>query len=360
MLLVLRDGMARLGVLAPIPAERSERRRAFVDALLAGILPFVAFYAAWGYLREDAAAYFARLLEVNTGLIADEILGEVERAGDACGRRAQSRAGDDRPSSSLAFAGRWLWKRYRSRLPKAFAAIAVYLEVLWVYLSVTLIADALNIVVDVGRSHRQAMVWLGDVREWVGDQLVPVAWVWDAVEWLLGEVGGIVLLPIAWLTIAGRDLRAGGRPSDRAPRRRMSCMRAQARFDTLPSRLRARLRDLWSDLDLAVPADRPRAAADVARRTGARRLVHPAVHDRAGAGCRARVRRSPGSSARRSSAGSGWSMPRSSSSFVPLVIEPLRVVLVASAYDAVIGRLAPIATGAAEVAEDLADEAGAR
>ncbi len=35
--------------------------------------------------------------------------------------------------------------------------------------------------------------------------------------------------------------------------------------------------------------------------------------------------------------------------FVPLVIEPLRVVLVASAYDAVIGRLAPAAPVTPEV-----------
>src|SRR5690348_15733332 len=41
MLLVLRDGMVQLGVLAPVPADRATRRRAFVDALLAGILPFV-------------------------------------------------------------------------------------------------------------------------------------------------------------------------------------------------------------------------------------------------------------------------------------------------------------------------------
>ena len=232
MLLVLRDGMARLGVIAPIPAERSERRRAFVDALLGGILPFVAFYAAWGYLREDAAAYFSRLLEVNTGLIAEEIFGEVERAGD--GAAGELSLGPVTIAIIvLAFAGRWLWNRYRSRLPRGFAAIAVYLEVLWVYLSVTLIADALNIVI-AWAQQRQAMVWLGDVREWVGDQLVPVAWVWDAVEWLLGEVGGIVLLPIAWLTIAGviygqavapQSARLGGDV----------VQRAQARFNTLPS-----------------------------------------------------------------------------------------------------------------------------
>ncbi|HEX5728657.1 MAG TPA: hypothetical protein VFX99_04415, partial [Microbacterium sp.] len=143
MLLVLRDGMAQLGVLAPIPTDRSERRRAFVDALLAGILPFVAFYAAWGYLREDAAAYFARVLEVNSGLIADEILGGAERAGDAAAGEL-SLGPVTIGLIVVAFIGRWLWKRYRSRLPKALAAIAVYLEVLWVYLSVTLVADAFD------------------------------------------------------------------------------------------------------------------------------------------------------------------------------------------------------------------------
>ena len=256
----------------------------------------------------------------------------------------------------LAFAGRWLWNRYRSRLPRGFAAIAVYLEVLWVYLSVTLIADALNIVI-AWAQQRQAMVWLGDVREWVGDQLVPVAWVWDAVEWLLGEVGGIVLLPIAWLTIAGviygqavapQSARLGGDV----------VQRAQARFNTLPSRLRARLRDLWSDLiSRFQPIGRAlllmwRAgpvlvgsyillftivlALDAALEFGVTRVIGP------------------------EELGGFWMVNAPLIFlFVPLVIEPLRVVLVASAYDAVIGRLAPTAPVAAEVTE-VADEAGAR
>ena len=359
MLLVLRDGMVRLGVIAPVPIERSERRRAFTDALLAGILPFVAFYAAWGYLREDAAAYFSRLLEVNTGLIADEILGGAERAGD--GAVGELSLGPVTIGIIvLAFAGRWLWKRYRSRLPRGFAAIAVYLEVLWVYLSVTLIADALNVVVAWAQS-RQAMVWLGDLREWIGAQLVPVAWVWDAVEWLLGEVGGIVLLPIAWLTIAGviygqavapQTARLGG----------TVIVRAQARFQTLPSRLRARLRDVWSDLiSRFQPIGRAlllmwRAgpvlvgsyillftivlALDAALEYGTSRLVGP------------------------EELGSFWMVNAPLIFlFVPLVIEPLRVVLVASAYDAVIGRLAPPAAGDGGAAADhdaAVDEAQAR
>jgi hypothetical protein len=339
MLLVLREGMARLGVIAPIPTERAARRRAFVDALLAGILPFVAFYAAWGYLREDAAAYFSRLLEVNTGLIADEIFGETARAGD--GAVGELSLGPVTIAVIvLAFAGRWLWKRYRTRLPKWAAAVAVYLEVLWVYLSVTLIADALNTVV-AWAQQRQAMVWLADLRDWVGAQLVPVAWVWDAVEWLLGEVGGILLLPIAWLTIAGviygqavapQTARLGG----------TVIVRAQARFNTLPSRLRARLRDVWSDLiSRFQPIGRAlllmwRAgpvlvgsyillftillALDAALELGVTRVVGP------------------------EELGSFWMVNAPLIFlFVPLVIEPLRVVLVASAYDAVIGRLAPVA-----------------
>jgi hypothetical protein len=354
MLLVLRDGMVRLGVLAPIPADRSGRRRAFVDALLAGILPFVAFYAAWGYLREDAAAYFSRLLEVNTGLIAEDILGGAERAGD--GAVGELSLGPVTIAIIVAaFAGRWLWKRYRSRLPKALAALAVYLEVLWVYLSVTLIADALN---DVATwvQDRQAMVWLADVREWVGAQLAPVAWVWDAVEWALGEVGGVILLPIAWLTIAGviygqavapQTARLGG----------VVATRARARFDTLPSRLRARLRDIWSDL---VSRFQPIGRAlllmwragpvligsyillftvvlglDAALELGITRVIGP------------------------QELGGFWMVNAPLIFlFVPLVIEPLRVVLVASAYDAVIGRLAPAPVSASDVA--AVDEAPVR
>ena len=354
MLLVLRDGMAQLGVLAPVPADRSERRRAFVDALLAGILPFVAFYAAWGYLREDAAAYFARVLEVNSGLIADEILGGAERAGDAAAGEL-SLGPVTIGLIVVAFIGRWLWKRYRSRLPKALAAIAVYLEVLWVYLSVTLVADAFDSVV-VWVQSRQAMVWLGDLREWLNAQLVPVAWMWDAVEWLLGEVGGIVLLPIAWLTIAGVIYGQAVAPQT-AQLGGAVVIRAKARFDTLPSRLRARLRDVWSDLvSRFQPIGRAlllmwRAgpvligayvllftivlALDAAFEFGISRLVGP--HEL-----------------------NGFWMVNAPLIFlvVALVIEPLRIALVASAYDAVIGRLARVSTEGS--AQSLVDEAPVR
>jgi len=349
MLLVLRDGMAKLGVIAPIPKDRAARRSAFIDALLAGILPFVAFYAAWGYLKEDAAAYFSRLLEVNTGLIAEEIFGGTERAGD--GAAGELSLGPVTIAIIVAaFVGRWLWKRYRTRLPKWSAAIAVYLEVLWVYLSVTLIADALAIVSRWVQS-RQGLVWLGDLREWVGAQLVPVAWIWDGIEWFLGEVGGIVLLPIAWLAIAG--VIYGQAVAPQTVRLGSGVVtRARARFDTLPSRLRARLRDIWADLiSRFQPIGRAlllmwRAgpvligsyillftlllALDAALEVGITRVIGP-----------------------QELAGFWIVNAPLIFLFVPLVIEPLRVVLVASAYDAVIGRLAPAtAPAAGEVVDE--------
>lgn len=338
MLLVLRDGMVALGAIAPVPVDRAGRRRAFIDALMAGILPFVAFYAAWGYLREDAAAYFARLLDVNSGLLADEILSGQERAGDAAVGEL-SLGPITIALIAAAFAGRWLWKRYRSRLPRALAVVAVYLEILWVYLSVTLIAGALAVVTSWVQT-RQGIVWLADLRAWLADRLVPVAWAWDGVEWILGEVGGIVLLPIAWLTIAGviygqavapQSARLGG----------AAYTRARARFDTLPSRLRARLKDVWADL-IARFQPIGRAVVLMWRAgpvlIGMYILLFTVLLALDGV-LELGISRAVGPNEL-----AGFWMVNAPLIFlaVPLVIEPLRVVLVASAYDAVIARLVPV------------------
>lgn len=56
MLLVLRDAMPHLRALAPLPADPRARRSAFLDGVLGGILPFVAFHAAWGLIRQAPAA----------------------------------------------------------------------------------------------------------------------------------------------------------------------------------------------------------------------------------------------------------------------------------------------------------------
>ena len=43
----------------------------------------------------------------------------------------------------------------------------------------------------------------GPCRGWISSLFAPVGWVWDGVEWAIGEAGGLLLRPVAWLAIAG-------------------------------------------------------------------------------------------------------------------------------------------------------------
>jgi hypothetical protein len=94
------------------------------------------------------------------------------------------------------------------------------------------------------------MVWLADLRETVASVFLPLAWLWEAVEWMLGEAGGLILLPVAWLTIAGVVY---GRAVAPAPVSTEALggevgRRIRSRYRSLPQRLRARVGDIWSDL----------------------------------------------------------------------------------------------------------------
>ncbi len=338
MFLVLRDGMTRLGAIAPLPADAAGRRRAFVDAVLGGILPFFAFYAAWGYLRDDMAAYASRALEVQTGAVfaaegADPDLDPVLELVFEPVTVALI---------VLAFAGRWAWKRYRERLPREAAIGAVYLEAVWVFLTVTLISQVFGSVNEWVQS-RQAMVWLGDARSWLVAHLEPVAWVWEAVEWFLGEAGGIMLLPLAWLTIAG--VIYGQAVAPEKPRLRVAAIeRVRGRYASLPQALRRRLGDLGSEL---MSRFRPIGQAIVLMwragpvLVGGYILLYTVV-----LGLERLLRFAITRIVGPNDLYSFWFVADTAILLlVPLVIEPLRVALVASAYDATLSRLV---TGAAD------------
>ncbi|WEK12842.1 MAG: hypothetical protein P0Y48_10250 [Candidatus Microbacterium phytovorans] len=245
MFLVLRRGMPTLRALAPLPDGPRERRRAFLDGVLGGILPFVAFYAAWGFIRDDVADY---LNGVHTWLAAwgqNAAVNGLEF--DTTGTGDQ--IGFDIVTATIlvaAFVGRWAHKRWKSQLPLWTGVPATYLEVLWVYLAAYILTDLARAVTD-WIASRQAMVWLADVRESMVGVLAPVGFVWDAVEWLLGEAGGLILLPVAWLTIAGVIYGQAVRAT--APRLRGRVVEhVRTRYDTVPQRVRRRLRDIWLEV----------------------------------------------------------------------------------------------------------------
>lgn len=248
MFLVLRDGMGQLRAISPLPANGPARRREFFDALMVGILPFFAFYAAWGYLREDAVSYSSRVLELSTGRrIAAALLG-TEDGGDGL-NGAITVTPLTIAIVIVAFALRWLLKRHRDRLPRWFGVFAAYLEAVWVYFAAVVISDVVG-AVSAWISTRQGMVWLGDLRAAIENVFAPLGWLWGATEWLLGEAGGIILLPVAWLTIAGVLYGQAVAPAALSTEQLGGDVghRIRRRYRSLPARLRMRLGDLWSDL----------------------------------------------------------------------------------------------------------------
>ncbi len=250
MLLVLRPDMPRLAQLAPLPDGERARRISFLDGVLGGILPFVAFYAAWGFIREDVTTYINDASQWSSwwGLAAAARLETYDTAGRITdlGLNATTIG-----IVVLAFTGRWLYKRFAKRLPRrsgaaVFGVIAVYLEVLWVYLAVYVVSDLLGIV-QTWIQSRQAIVWLGDFRAGLTGWLAPFGVAWDGVEWLLGEAGGVILLPVAWLTIAG--VIYGQAVKAAAPRLAGARLRAtRDRYAKLPARLRRRLADIGASI----------------------------------------------------------------------------------------------------------------
>lgn len=201
MFLVVRDGLRELQAIAPVPPTPAERRQTFLTTLLASILPFFAVYAAWGMLQDDVIAYDFRALQVRSDLGWQSIVDGTEVPTGAVGSNLTL----DAVTGVLivvAFAGRWAWKKWPKKLPAPFSILAVYLEAVWVLLSIMVIKDALE-TVNTWMDTRVGIQWALDFREWVSAQLVPVAWVWDGVEWFIGQLAGLVVEPLAWLAIAG-------------------------------------------------------------------------------------------------------------------------------------------------------------
>lgn len=341
MFLVLRDGMVRLGAIAPPPADRDGRLRSFRDALLSSVLPFIAVYAVLGFLVEDVAAYLDAALAVQTGRewagVAESVATGVTVDVDTSGAVTEL-AWEPWTIALivLAFAGRWAWKRWRARLPRWTVLVATYLEALWIFLAAYFIGEALGQVTGWIES-RQAMAWLADARAWIGGWFAPLGWAWDAVGWVVGEIGALILVPLAWLTIAGVIYGQAVSPEGVQWRGQL-VEGARTRYGSVPQRVRRRLSDLGSDVGARF---RPvwRAVVLMWRsgpiliggyvllyvvvmlaeqwlRIGLIRLIGPQDF---------------------------WTFWLVAGTplllLVPLVIEPLRTAVIASAYDATIGAL---------------------
>ncbi|UYO97528.1 hypothetical protein OED01_01990 [Microbacterium sp. M28] len=244
MFLVVRDGLRELQAIAPVPQAAAERRQTFLNTLLASILPFFAVYAAWGMLQDDVIAYDFRALQVRSDIGWRAIVDGSEAPTGALGTDLTL----DAVTGMLivvAFAGRWAWKKWPKKLPAPFSVLAVYLEAVWVLLSIMVIKGALE-GLQAWVDTRVGIQWALEFRDWVGEQLTPLAWVWDGVEWFIGQLAGLTVEPLAWLAIAG--VIYGQAIAAEKPKLDIALYkRARTHVDRVPSLLRRMLGQLGAE-----------------------------------------------------------------------------------------------------------------
>jgi hypothetical protein len=335
MFLVLRDGLRNLQEVAPLPESPVERRRTYLSALLAGILPFFAVYWAQKLLRDDVIDYSSRALQVRTDLY-------WAAAANGEGPLSSEDSVQNLPFNVwtvsiivLAFAGRWAWSKWSDRLAAWLSPVAVYFEVVWVFFSVILLGDLFE-TVRAWVDRRAVMVLLDDIREQILAAVAPLRWLWDGIGWVLAEAGPVLLAPLAWLTIAGVVFgQAIVAEKLRVESELISRIREHAKV--IPNPLVRRLKDLGDELGARIrPIGRalllmwragPVLVASYALLfvavkalgsyldLGITRLIGPHEFE-------------------------FWSIVLPVATLIPmLIVEPLRIAVISGAYDATLGRL---------------------
>lgn len=363
MFLVLRDGLRNLQEIAPLPESPAERRRTFLSALLAGILPFFAVYWAQGLLSEDIRAYSLRALEVRQGIIMTaSVNGEPAVTSENTVLNLPINVWTI-SIIVIAFAGRWAWSKWSPKLAAWLSPVAVYFEVVWVFFSVMVLGDIFD-AIKAWVDSRAAMAFLESVREGVLDAVAPLRWLWDGIGWVIFEAGPVLLAPLAWLTIAGVVF---GQAIVAEKLRVESELVSRFRQHTavIPNRLVRRLRDLGDELGARFrPIGRalllmwragPLLVASYALlyivvkalesllTFGVTRLIGPQDYV-------------------------FWAVMAPLLSLIPvLLVEPIRIAVISGAYDATLGRLrrrqqerpdSPDETAAESEMRAVADAAG--
>ncbi len=232
MFLIVRDSLTNLQTLAPLPASAKERRATFINALFVSILPFFAVYAAWGMFGEDRRTFVSRMLEnslregtLGTGQSDDLTLNPLTIT-----------------VTLVAFGARWALKRWQDKLPQWTRVVAVYFEALWVTLFIAFVTYTLTNFTN-WMNSRIALVWLHDIRGWLSEHLSPLLWLWETLEWLIGQLGGLLLEPLAWLTVAGVIYGQALKIERFKPKHRI-VEEASTRVSRIPEGVRKRAKEL--------------------------------------------------------------------------------------------------------------------
>lgn len=293
-----------------------EGYREFGGAILVSILPFFAFYSAWGMLNTDLIEF----VNVASSIALFDANFDTEQLQDRGGLVSVGVL----PIAVLviALAARLLFSKYSGRLPSWTLALAAYAEVLWTFMLFTLVvqwwSDAKEWL-----GGTVGMGWLQSIGDWFALNIAPIATIWEGMLWLIGLLAAVLLIPAAWLAVAGVIY---GTTFDAAPKpveRGLAALRGTAA--TLSRTLLQRFESLWAAVAVVWRGGPVIFGATVlayalwalAERLGTRGLLQLIGGQE------------------------NWFW----SAFLPLltvavaaIAEPLRVAIVATAYDTVIAR----------------------
>lgn len=210
--------------------------RGFARATLVAILPFFAFYGAWGMLDADLKEFFV----IASSVAFAETRFEVDLV-DRGGMLAVGVL----PVMVLviALALRVVLLRLRERLPEWTLALAAYTEVLWTFMLFTLVGQWWAGVRE-WLSGRAGFAWFQSLGDWVADVIPPLATAWEAMLWLVGVLAAAAIVPAAWLAVAGVIYGADFTALPPVLARGTESLRGA--MGTVSRALLQRLEDLWA------------------------------------------------------------------------------------------------------------------
>lgn len=253
MFLILRQAMPTFTTISEskLAGAKNPPQR-FNQIVGSSILAFFIVFATWNMMRDDFIAYAHSYLEQWNPF-------------DPAATSGRGTVFTFEPSVMTisvviaAFILRFLIKRFSERLPGWTSYLAVYLEAVWVFVAVFVIQNVLSVIPQ-WLSTRTLVVWASDAIESARAAFAPLGWILDAGAWAIDQAGLLIVLPLAWLALAGivySNALAMERRS--APVGRVVA-KAQGSYEKVPAYLRKRITMLSGDL-----IERWRPIADSAR-----------------------------------------------------------------------------------------------
>jgi len=240
MFLVVRRAMRAYGEIAAGDVSFTSMKDAaseFLTVLSASILPFFAVYTLIGGLSADLSEYARAAFRYSLGSennVVDVGNGPLVLA-----------------VVIVAFGGRMLLKKFGPRLPRWVAIAEIYLEATWVFVALSAVSALFGDFQE-WINNRQIVFWFNSARDALTDLWTPIQLAITGIDWLVPAVLQLVLLPLAWLLVAGVVYT---RALSTAVQERIVSVRLEARMRTrvakLPTRVAKQLHlfsDEWEDI----------------------------------------------------------------------------------------------------------------